>query len=131
MLRSLNLGLLFVFLTAAQGTAYAAKRVALVLGNSAYTHAPPLPNPVNDANDIAAKFMDLDFVVSLAVDATKAETDVIMREFADALEGAEVAIFFYAGHGLQVGGRIISCPSMRSWPKSAIWNSRPCGSNSF
>lgn len=105
MLRSLSLGLMFAILMAALGPAHAAKRVALVLGNSAYTHAPPLPNPVNDANDIAAKLMDRDFIVSLAVDATKAETDVILREFANALEGADVAIFFYAGHGLQVAGQ--------------------------
>jgi hypothetical protein len=84
---------------------FAAKRVALVLGNSAYTHAPALPNPVNDANDVAEKLRALDFVVSLAVDASKSETDAILREFADALEGADVAIFFYAGHGLQVAGQ--------------------------
>lgn len=105
LLRSLGLVLAFAFLTAAQGPAFAAKRVALILGNSAYTHAPPLPNPVNDANDMAAKLQALDFTVSLAVDATKAETDTILREFSGALEGADVAIFFYAGHGLQVGGQ--------------------------
>ncbi len=99
------LGLVFAFVLAAQGPAFAAKRVALVLGNSAYAHAPPLPNPVNDANEVAAKLMDMDFVVSLAVDATKAETDAILREFSGALEGADVAIFFYAGHGLQVAGQ--------------------------
>ena len=105
MSRFVCLGLVFAFVTAAHGPAVAAKRVALVLGNSAYAHAPPLPNPVHDANDVAAKLQALDFTVSLAVDATKAETDVILREFANALEGADVAIFFYAGHGLQVAGQ--------------------------
>jgi polyhydroxyalkanoate synthesis regulator phasin len=85
--------------------AAAAKRVALVIGNSAYTHAPPLPNPVNDANNIAEQLRGLDFAVSLGIDATKAETDIVLREFADALEGADIAIFFYAGHGLQVAGQ--------------------------
>jgi hypothetical protein len=101
----IRLALVLAFAVTAQAPAFAAKRVALVLGNSAYTHAPALPNPVNDANDVAAKLQALDFVVSLAVDATKAETDAILREFANALEGAEVAIFFYAGHGLQVAGQ--------------------------
>ena len=105
MSRLFGLSLVLAFVATAQGPALAAKRVALVLGNSAYAHAPPLPNPVNDANDIAAKLQAMDFTVSLAVDATKAETDVIMREFANALEGADVAIFFYAGHGLQVAGQ--------------------------
>ncbi len=101
----LRSALVIVFALVLQGPAQAAKRVALVLGNSAYAHAPPLPNPVNDANDVAAKLQALDFAVSLAVDATKAETDGILREFANALEGADVAIFFYAGHGLQVAGQ--------------------------
>ena len=66
--------LVIVFALVLQGPAQAAKRVALVLGNSAYAHAPPLPNPVNDANDVAAKLQALDFAVSLAVDATKASS---------------------------------------------------------
>lgn len=86
-------------------TAHASKRVALIIGNSAYAHAPALPNPVNDAKDVAEKLQALDFHVSLAVDTTKADTDKVMREFADALDGADVAIFFYAGHGLQVAGQ--------------------------
>lgn len=105
MLRVLSLFFAAALLLPMSQTAEAAKRVALVLGNSAYAHAPPLPNPVNDANEIAAKLQAMDFTVSLAVDATKAETDVILREFANALEGADVAIFFYAGHGLQVAGQ--------------------------
>lgn len=105
MLVVIRLALVLAFAVTAQVPALAAKRVALVLGNSAYTHAPALPNPVNDANEVAAKLQALDFTVSLAVDATKAETDAILREFANALEGAEVAIFFYAGHGLQVAGQ--------------------------
>ncbi len=105
MLRASRLLLVFAFIALAHGSAEAAKRVALVLGNSAYTHAPPLPNPVNDANDVAGKLQALGFTVSLAVDATKTETDAILREFSGALEGAEVALFFYAGHGLQVAGQ--------------------------
>jgi uncharacterized caspase-like protein len=85
--------------------AFAGKRVALIIGNSAYTHAPALPNPANDAKAVAEKLQALDFHVSLALDTTKADTDKVMREFADALDGADVAIFFYAGHGLQVSGQ--------------------------
>jgi uncharacterized caspase-like protein len=97
--------LVIAFALILQSPALAAKRVALIIGNSAYTHAPALPNPVNDATDIAKELQDLDFAVSLGVNTTKADTDKILREFADALDGADVAIFFYAGHGLQVAGQ--------------------------
>lgn len=110
MVRSFGIFLALVFALGSQSSAQAAKRVALVLGNSAYTHAPTLPNPVNDAKDVAAKLQALGFAVSLATDATKTETDKILREFADALDGAEVAIFFYAGHGLQVAGQNFLVP---------------------
>ena len=57
--------LLFVF------TAAADKRVALVIGNSAYVHAAPLPNPVNDAGDIAKALTEVGFEVTLGLDLTE------------------------------------------------------------
>ncbi len=85
--------------------AAAEKRVALVIGNSNYSQVGALPNPVNDANDISAALKRGGFEVILGVDVDKREFDTKVRNFADLLENADAAIFFYAGHGLQVSGR--------------------------
>jgi caspase domain-containing protein len=91
---------LFLILPAA-----ADKRVALVVGNSAYVQAAPLPNPVNDAGDMAKALTEVGFEVILGLDLKKPEFDAKVREFARALEKADVALFFYAGHGLQASGK--------------------------
>ena len=91
--------LLLVFPAAAE------KRVALVVGNSAYVHANPLPNPVNDASDMAKALTEVGFEVILGLDLKKPAFDAKVRDFARALEKADVAVFFYAGHGLQAAGR--------------------------
>ncbi len=85
--------------------AQAQKRVALVIGNSAYVHANPLPNPANDANDIAAALKDVGFEVILGLDLDKRGFDIKVRDFARALDQADVALLYYAGHGLQASGR--------------------------
>jgi hypothetical protein len=85
--------------------ALAEKRVALVVGNSAYVQAGTLPNPMNDASDMAEALKKVGFEVILGLDLTKSAFDGKVRDFARALEQADVAVFFYAGHGLQVGGR--------------------------
>jgi len=82
-----------------------AKRVALVIGNSAYVHAGTLANPKNDATDVAAALRKSGFEVIAAFDLDKASFDRKIRDFASALTGAEAGVFFYAGHGMQVGGR--------------------------
>ena len=84
--------------------ASAASRVALVIGNSAYKNAIELANPRNDASDMVATLKSLGFEVLDGVDLDKAAMDRKVREFADVLPGAEAAVFFYAGHGLQVAG---------------------------
>jgi hypothetical protein len=84
--------------------ALADKRVALIVGNSAYQNAPALTNPSNDAQDIAAALSDLSFQVISGTDLDKRALDAKVREFSRALEGADVGLFFYAGHGLQVKG---------------------------
>lgn len=80
-------------------------RVALVIGNSNYISAPPLRNPKNDATDIAATLRKLGFEVVEGTDLTRRDTDQAIREFGRKLEGADLGLFFYAGHGLQVNGR--------------------------
>lgn len=81
------------------------KRVALVLGNSEYKHAPQLTNPRNDATDVSGVLRQLGLTVIDGFDLDKAGLEQKVREFATALQGAEVGILFYAGHGLQVAGQ--------------------------
>ena len=89
----------------APGAAAAAdKRVALVLGNGAYQHAQPLLNPVRDGQAIQAKLEELGFSVLSGFDLTKLQTQEIIARFAREVRGSDVALFFYAGHGMQVSG---------------------------
>jgi uncharacterized caspase-like protein len=82
--------------------ASAEKRVALVVGNTHYEHSPALTNPVNDAEDVAGVLRSLGFEVLLGLDLDKRAFDLKVRDFALALNQADTALFFYAGHGLQV-----------------------------
>lgn len=84
--------------------ASAEMRVALVIGNSNYEHANALTNPKNDAHDIAAKLTALGFDVVHGVDLTVQSFNYKLREFAGKLRRADVALLFYAGHGVAVGG---------------------------
>jgi uncharacterized caspase-like protein len=90
---------------AAPNCASAQKRVALVIGNSAYLHAGALTNPKNDATDMAAALKKHGFQVIEGIDLDKAAFDRKVRDFANALDGATVGLFFYAGHGLAVEGQ--------------------------
>ncbi|MGH6817062.1 MAG: caspase family protein [Hyphomicrobiaceae bacterium] len=94
-----------VFVHSAIGSASAAKKVALVIGNAAYVHAGPLKNPRNDAEAMAAALGRLGFQIVKGIDLTKAGLIDKMREFGRALKDTDVGVFYYAGHGLQVHGR--------------------------
>jgi uncharacterized caspase-like protein len=100
----LSIGGLLAAILAAQPAA-AEKRVALVIGNAAYTHAGRLPNPGNDARDMAGVLKSFGIQVILGLDLDKRGFDAKVREFSRALADADTAILFYAGHGLQVGSR--------------------------
>lgn len=99
-----NLGLALVALLLTLGTASADRRVALVLGNSQYEHAPALINPVRDARAISTRLEQLGFEVVSGFDLTKLQTQETIAQFARQVRGADVALLFYAGHGLQVSG---------------------------
>ena len=82
-----------------------ARRVALVIGNGAYTHVRPLPNPSNDARSIAKSLRDIGFAVSEGIDLNRAAMQATIREFLREAATAQVAVVYYAGHGVQVEGR--------------------------
>lgn len=85
--------------------AFAGKRVALVLANAAYQHAPPLANPVNDGAVMAKTLKDAGFdVVDSRHDLTALDTRRVLRDFADATRDADIAVVYYAGHGIEVEG---------------------------
>ncbi len=79
--------------------------MALVVGNSDYQFAKKLPNPKNDAADMAAMLRRLKFDVVEGTNLDRRGMDDAIRQFGRKLEGADLAVFFYAGHGLQVGGK--------------------------
>jgi Caspase domain len=81
------------------------KRVALVIGNSAYAGRAQLTNPVNDADDVSALLRSkLCFKVIEAKDTSFATFSQKITEFAEAADSADVALFYYAGHGIAVSG---------------------------
>lgn len=85
--------------------AFAEKRVALVLGNSAYQNVAPLSNAVNDSAVIAATLRDAGFdVVDSRHDLPANKTRRALRDFADRARDADIAVVYYAGHGMEVDG---------------------------
>ena len=85
--------------------AFADKRVALVIGNSSYVHTAKLPNPENDAHDLVETLQSLKFDTILKINLTWRELDSALEEFERKAQGADVALFFFAGHGLQFRGK--------------------------
>jgi hypothetical protein len=83
----------------------AEQRVALVIGNSTYQHAPSLANPRNDASDVGQKLKRLDFQLFGGQDMDRAAMLSALTAFGRAAEKADVALVFYAGHGLQINGQ--------------------------
>ncbi|WP_170474141.1 caspase family protein [Ruegeria arenilitoris] len=77
-------------------------RVALVIGNSDYDHVANLPNPENDAQDIAAALKRLDFEVTVGTNLDYREMRLALRDFADASRTADKVMIYYAGHGIEI-----------------------------
>jgi uncharacterized caspase-like protein len=86
------------------GPARPQDRVALVIGNSKYRHVPALANTSNDAQDVAASLGRLGFAVDRVDDGTFDAMRRGLLEFSRKARGAEIAIVFFAGHGIEVGG---------------------------
>jgi uncharacterized caspase-like protein len=87
--------------------ATAEKRIALVVGNSAYQNITRLDNPRSDATLMAQTLSGLGFTLiggSAQLDLDKAALDTDVQNFGRQIQGADVALFYYAGHGVQVNG---------------------------
>ncbi|MCW0234515.1 MAG: caspase family protein [Ferrovibrio sp.] len=103
MLRLFALTLLLVFGGLSPTTALAERRVALVIGNSAY-HEAPLRNPVNDARAMATTLRELNFDVTLLENADRTAMQRAALEFGRKLSEDVAGLFYFSGHGMQVRG---------------------------
>ncbi|MEM7428704.1 MAG: caspase family protein [Pseudomonadota bacterium] len=90
------------FLLAAFTSAQAEKRVALVIGNSAYANVARLANPANDAADMAARLQQIGFDVTWLKDLGSTAMRGALADFSDKAAGADIALVYYAGHGMEV-----------------------------
>lgn len=104
----MKLPVFFALIVSLSNSSFAApqiveKRVALVIGNAAYADI-PLRNPVNDANDIAAKLRQRGFDVIERKNLKTSQIGRTLREFRSRLSKGATALVFYAGHGIQVKG---------------------------
>jgi uncharacterized caspase-like protein len=99
---------------------HADKRVALVLGNGGYENTPSLPNPVNDANDMAAALRELGFEVIVETNANKHGLETALAKFGRLSQNADAALFYYAGHGSSIAAGITLCRSMRGSKMNSV-----------
>ncbi len=90
--------------------ARAAEKLALVIGMGAYAHITPLKNSVTDSRGIAETLVDAGFDVTLLTDAPLAEVQAAVKDFAFEAETAELALVYFAGHGVEVQGENFLIP---------------------
>ena len=94
-----------VFLLLPHSVALAEKRVALVIGNGAYVKAATLPNPKNDALAMADLLGKAGFdVVDVKTDLSADGMRRALRDFSEQVRDADMAVVFYAGHGMEMNG---------------------------
>lgn len=94
----------------ATAATFGGKRVALVIGNGKYPSA-PLKNPVNDAKAMARTLKDLGFEVTLRENAGQRDMAAAIRQFGASIAPGSAALFYFAGHGMQVKGRNYLVPT--------------------
>jgi formylglycine-generating enzyme required for sulfatase activity/uncharacterized caspase-like protein len=80
------------------------RRVALVVGNAAYRFMPRLPSPKNDAEDVGKSLRELGFETVVATDLDRAGMNEALERFTHTVLGADIALVYYSGHGLQFAG---------------------------
>jgi formylglycine-generating enzyme required for sulfatase activity len=116
------LAAVLLFLTAIPSFGQNGARHALVIGNSNYRSntVSILVNPVNDARDVAATLRQMGFSVREIIDGSREQMALAIDGFSRDLKGAEVGLFFFAGHGVQVDGRNYLIPVDAELPNSQV-----------
>ncbi|MER9241207.1 caspase family protein [Mesorhizobium sp. M0633] len=114
-------GIIAAFLLASFTTfeASADRRVAFVIGNSEYRQFPALKNPARDAEDVSKTFRLAGFEVFVASDLTKLQFEEQFRNYLAAVDGADLAVVYYSGHGFQIGGENFLIPVDASLKQAA------------
>jgi len=97
--------LVCVFVSPSQAKTREAKKLALVIGNSAYENASPLPNPRNDAEEVSRILEDIGFNVIKVIDASKKQQKNVVKVFLETLRQYDIGLFFYAGHAISINGQ--------------------------
>lgn len=104
------------------------RSTALLIGNAAYQSLTELPNPANDARDMARVLGACGFDTQICTDAAIADMDEAFEVFVDGIEEGDVALFFFAGHGVQIDGAnylmAVDTPSDRASRFLAVNRSR-------
>jgi uncharacterized caspase-like protein len=103
--RAVGLLCLIAFMSLANADARAERRVALVIGNANYVFANTLRNPANDARAVGEELKKLGFEVVVGTDVDQQDFARKIDEFGRRLQSADVGLFYYAGHGLQMNGK--------------------------
>src|SRR5216683_7430722 len=105
MLAAAVIGVAILSMVLVPDAAWADKRVALVVGNSSYQAVPQLPNPSRDASAVAKMFRDAGFdSVDVQLNVGNLEFKRSIRKFEALADQADIAVVYYAGHGLEIGG---------------------------
>src|SRR5262245_18263092 len=99
------------FMTLASPVADEGKRVELIIGISDYNNLSKLANPVTDAKAIAQSLKDHGFEVSESYNLDRADLLDALEKFEREAQGAEVALVYYAGHGMEVDGKNVLAPT--------------------
>lgn len=101
----------FININAGNAATEDKKRVALVIGISNYSHASQLPNPVQDATKLASVLSNIGFDVTLRTNLGINDLRDAVRNFADKADNSDVALVYFAGHGIEMGGQNYLIPN--------------------
>src|SRR5262245_35705391 len=108
---------LSVAISLCAASAHAERRLALVVGIDGYEHVTPLQKGVNDARGIASRLSQLGFDVARVENASRRAIDQAVGDFADRIQPGDVAFFFFAGHGVEIGGSNYLLPADTPTPR--------------
>lgn len=97
-------------MAAGAGVAATNERLALVIGNSDYAHVPYLPNAAQDARDVTSALRQLGFEVYDGYDLTRVEALLLIAEVTGRLQPDDLALFYFSGHGVQIGAENFVIP---------------------
>lgn len=110
MITAIRLATVLTLLTLAQAAMAATDRIALIMGLGSYQTVPNLDNTLNDARDMADTLTRIGFDVTLSLDTTGAEMRQLLDDFAFRSEVADLALIYFAGHGVEVQGENFMIP---------------------